>query len=286
MQERQPSRTALGAAAHRAAHQRHVGGRIFHDPFAHVVLGADADRIISELAGDPAARSLQLFIAARSRFAEDCFAAAVERGVRQAVVLGAGLDTMSLRQPHGGVGLRIYEVDHPATQQWKRNRLAEAGLTAPTTVTFVAVDFEKDDLGSTLAMAGLRSDAPAFFTWLGVVPYLHREAVIGTLRTIASIPNSEVVFDYTEPLENYDGIARARLSAVAERTAAIGEPWLTFFDPAEVEELLHGLGFGHQEDLGLAQIDIRYLGVRPEASRKRPGPHVLHALRRQTSHGG
>src|SRR5215470_18865403 len=201
MQEQQPSRTALGAAAYRAAHQHHDAGRIFYYPLARVVLGLDADRIIAELANDPASDPLRLFIAARSRFAEDCLAAAAEGGIRQAVVLGAGLDTMALRQPNADVGVRIYEVDHPATQQWKRNRLAEAGLTAPANVAYVAVDFEKDDLASALAMAGFRKDMPAFFTWLGVVPYLHRDTVITTLRTIADARNSEIVFDYTEPLE-------------------------------------------------------------------------------------
>jgi len=278
MQEQQPSRTALGAAAYRAAHQHHDAGRIFYDPLARVVLGLDADRIIAELANDPASGPLRMFIAARSRFAEDCLAAAAECGIRQAVVLGAGLDTMALRQPNADVGVRIYEVDHPATQQWKRNRLAEAGLTAPANVAYVAVDFEKDDLASALAMAGFRKDMPAFFTWLGVVPYLHRDAVITTLRTIADARNSEIVFDYTEPLENYSEVARARLSAVAEKAASIGEPWLTFFDPAEISELLRGLGFSRQEDLGLAEIEVKYLGVRPGDAKKRPGPHVLHAV--------
>jgi methyltransferase (TIGR00027 family) len=242
------------------------------------MLGADADRIISELAGDQAARPLQLFIVARSRFAEDCLGAAVRGGVRQAVVLGSGLDTMSLRQPHSDVGLRMYEVDHPATQRWKRSRMAEAGLMAPTSLTFVAVDFEKDDLRSKLAMAGFRSIVPTFFTWLGVVPYLQREAVLKTLEFIASIPNSEVVFDYAEPLENCSDLARVRLLDMAQRTAAIGEPWLTFFDPPEVAKLLRDLGFTRQEDLGLAQIDVRYQGAKFEAVKARPGPHVLHAV--------
>src|SRR5262245_48935930 len=277
MQEYQPSRTALGAAAHRAAHQHQDAGRIFHDPLARVVLGPDAERIIAEVANDPG--PLRLFIAARSRYAEDCLATAVKQGVRQAVVLGAGLDTMSLRQPHTSVGLHVYEVDHPATQQWKRTRLAEAGLKSSAGVTYVPVDFEKDDLASNLAKAGFRKDEPAFFSWLGVVPYLKRDSVIATQRMIAEVRNSELVFDYTEPLQNYGDVARARLTAVAEKAAAIGEPWLTFFDPGEINALLRDLGFDRQEDLGLAEIDVRYLGVSPENATTRPGPHVLRAGR-------
>jgi methyltransferase (TIGR00027 family) len=119
----QPSRTALAAAAMRAAHQTLDGGRIFNDPIAHAVLGPEADAMINAVAADPAQRQMSVFMAARSRFAEDSLDRAVSRGVRQVVILGAGLDTFSLRNPHAGLGLRVFEVDHPATQAWKRDRL-------------------------------------------------------------------------------------------------------------------------------------------------------------------
>ena len=123
MDEKEPSRTALGAAAYRAAHQTVEGGTIFADPLAHAILGANADAIIAQFAAaDPAQTSMRIFMAARSRFAEDCLALAAARGVRQAVILGAGLDTFSLRNQSRGQGLRVYEVDHPATQIWKRKR--------------------------------------------------------------------------------------------------------------------------------------------------------------------
>ena len=126
MQSGKPSRTALAAARHRAAHQLLEYGRIFADPLALRILGEDADAIAREAAENPSARRMRIFIAARTRFAEDALAAAVERGVRQLVVLGAGLDTYAWR---GGMRerVRIFEVDHPATQAWKRQRLAEAG---------------------------------------------------------------------------------------------------------------------------------------------------------------
>ena len=187
MDEKPPSRTALGAAAYRAAHQAIENGSIFTDPLARLILGAAADAIISEVAVDPAKRPMRMFIAARSRFAEDRLSAAVSRGVRQAVILGAGIDTLSLRNPNASSGLRMFEVDHPATQAWKRERLGEVGLAVPTSMTFVPIDLDKQGLMMGLLAAGFRPDNPAFFHWLGVVPYLRLETIAETLRFIASV---------------------------------------------------------------------------------------------------
>lgn len=277
MQTGQPSRTALGAAVQRAAHQTVDGGSIFNDPIARVVLGPEADSLINAVSADPAQRQMRVFMAARSRFAEDSLDMAVSRGVRQVVVLGAGLDTFSLRNPHAGLGLRVFEVDHPATQTWKRHRLGEANLAIPAMLTFTPVDFTRQDLANELAAAGFRADKPAFFCWLGVVPYLRREAIASILRFIASLPCSEVVFDYSEPLENYSPERRANVAAVAERTAAIGEPWLSYFDPAELAQDLRKHGFDELEDLGLADIAARYLGTQKQDGAAEAGPHVIRA---------
>jgi len=166
-QSRPPSRTAFIVAAHRAAHQKLEGGRIFADPFAHIILGKEAIAPDSEAEAETSQRPVRLFIAARSRFAEDCLSAAVSRGVRQAIILGAGLDTFSLRNPHVQLGLHVFEVDHPATQAWKRERLMQEGLTLPTSLTFAPVDFERQDLADGLRAVGFQSDQPAFFHWLG-----------------------------------------------------------------------------------------------------------------------
>jgi hypothetical protein len=128
MQAGEPSHTARGAAAYRAIHQTLEGGAIFSDPFASKILDDETRARLDETAADPSLRPMRLFIAARSRFSEDTLAAGVARGVRQVVVLGAGLDTFSLRNPYAGLGVRVFEVDYPATQQWKRERLNEAGL--------------------------------------------------------------------------------------------------------------------------------------------------------------
>jgi methyltransferase (TIGR00027 family) len=274
MQERQPSRTALGAAGYRAAHQVLDGAAVFADPFAHAILGDQAEAIIAALSADPSQAPARLFMAARSRFSEDAVAAAVTRGVRQAVVLGAGLDTFAMRNPHAELGLRVFEVDHPETQAWKLSRLAAAGLAIPTTLTFAPVDFEGDGLAAGLRDASFAPDQPAVFVWLGVAPYLGRPAIAATLGYIARIADAEVVFDYSEPLENYPPERRAEMTALGARAAAIGEPWLSHFDPGEMAELLRDQGFDILEDLTAGAITARYLGGEPPPG---PGPHVVHA---------
>ena len=279
MTERQPSRTALGAAGYRAAHQQLEGGKVFSDPLARTILGDDADAIIAGLSADPAQQRMRIFIAARSRFAEDSLAVAVSRGVRQAVVLGAGFDTFALRNPYSDLGLRVFEVDHPATQAWKRRRLSEVGLAIPASLTFAAIDFEHDDLGRGLRDVGFDPDRPAFFIWLGVVPYLEKAAIAATLRYIASVPASEVVFDYSEPLENYPPERQAAVAALGAYTAELGEPWLSHFDPLELAQQLQGYGFGDLEDLGTSQMAVRYLGAAADGTDGGPGPHMIRAAR-------
>ena len=277
MQPGQPSRTALAAASYRAAHQLLEEGRVFADPLATAVLGVPTAQLLAGDTQAPATRSMRLFTAARSRFAEDSLAAAVARGVRQYVVLGAGLDTFAHHNPFAAQGLRVFEVDYPATQAWKQQRLADAGLAAPASLTFAPVDFERQTLAQGLAAAGFDAAAPAFFAWLGVTVYLTREAVVDTLRFIAGVPGGEVVFDYGEPLSAFpEGEARARQAARAERAAAMGEPWITRLVPAELAAALQGFGFDDLEDLGPAQISRRFYGVE---RRDGPGGHFMRAAR-------
>lgn len=218
---------------------------------------------------------MRLFMAARSRFAEDHIASAVTRGVRQVVILGAGLDTFSIRNPHAC--LNVYEVDRPASQTWKHARLAEAGLPPPPSTHFIGINFETQELRPALTEAGVNLQAPVFFMWLGVVPYLTRDAIMATLTFIATLPGSEVVFDYSEPLENFPPERRQKIEALAARASAIGEPWLSYFDPAELTDLLHASGFDAVEDLGIADINARYLGKETQGSETGPGGHVIYA---------
>jgi methyltransferase (TIGR00027 family) len=276
MRDGQPSQTARGAAAFRAVHQAHEAAAIFRDPFAEKILDDETRAALHGIAADPSLRGIRLFIVSRSRFSEEALAASVARGARQVVVLGAGLDTFSLRNPY--VDVRVFEVDFPATQAWKRERLRDAGLAAPDTLTFAPVDFERESLADGLARAGFRRDRSAFFQWLGVSMYLNRETVFSTLDFIAGVQGSAVAFDYTEAFENQTPERRARLTAMAENAAARGEPWLSFFDPPEIAAVLRGKGFGDIEDLGFADLIKRYS---PELGRglQSGGGHVIRAAR-------
>lgn len=277
-----PSLTAKTAALLRAAHQVMEGGAIYPDPLAVSILGEDVDVISGFVREHPESDRLRLFIAARSRFAEDCIANAVARDVRQVVVLGAGLDTFGLRNPHAGKELRVFEVDRPETQQWKRECLAKANLQIPNWLSLVTVDFEQQAFLERLEAVGFNDDRPTFFTWLGVVPYLSRDTVFATLSLIARLPDAELVFDYGEPVDAYPPARRARYEAMIAKAAAAGEPWLSFFVPDELESVLCAIGFGEIEDLSPRDIAIRYFGEQ-DPPRDAPGAHIIRARRVQSS---
>ncbi|MEA2941083.1 MAG: hypothetical protein QOD09_1612 [Bradyrhizobium sp.] len=278
MQPGQPSRTALGAAGLRAAHQVLDRAAIFEDPLALRILGADADALLREAEADtdPYRQRLRWFIAARSRVADDALAAAAKRGARQLVVLGAGLDTTAYRALPSQ-DLRVFEVDHPATQSWKRERLAEAGIRLPTALSFVPIDFERGTLAEGLATAGFDSAQQTFFTWLGVVPYLTDEAIFSTLGFIAGLPGgAHVVFDYVNPPDTMtEPGRRAMHEALIARVAAAGEQLRNHFDSDALHARLKALGFRDVEDFGWPAIAARFLPGRPISSGG--GAHVLRA---------
>lgn len=278
MENKSFSRTAEGAALLRAAHQTLEGGRVFRDPHACAILGLTPEEAAARVGGDEGYRRMRLFVAARSRFAEGKIAVAVARGVRQVVVLGAGLDTFGLRNPYAAQGLRVFEADHPATQAWKRERIQAMGVAAPSLV-FAPVDFERDDLGEALAQAGVDRAAPTFFMWLGVTPYLSPAAIMATLRVAAAAPGAEVVFDYTEKQERQAGEARAFHEALLKGVAAVGEPIIGFFDPAELSRDLAALGMSAQEDLGIPEIAVRFFGAPPGSVPSGSAGHLIWARR-------
>jgi methyltransferase (TIGR00027 family) len=269
MEAGRPSSTAFSAARYRAAHQLLDGGRVFTDPYAVAILGRPESEVRAD-AEQPGRRLMRLFIAARTRFAEDTLARAYGRGIRQLVVLGAGLDTFAYRNPYPD--LRVFEVDHPDTQAWKKLRLAAAGVPVPPTVTYLPIDFERQTLADRLDLA----PAPTFFSWLGVVPYLTRDAFDATIGHLAGVGGAEVVFDYAEPPASLPPERRASHAERAARVARLGEPWRTYFRPAELREILRD--FADVEDLGPAQLAGRYFG-RPDLPPDTPGGHVLHARR-------
>jgi len=275
VQTGQPSRTARAAAVHRAVHQVLEKGRIFADPLALRILGEDAAALVRDAQQNPHRRRMRIFIAARTRFAEDALAAAIERGVRQLVVLGAGLDTYAYRGAQRD-RLRIFEVDHPATQAWKRQRLAEAEIPLPDALTFAPVDFERETLGEGLAAAGFDPAQRSFFTWLGVVPYLTQEAAFTTLRFIGGLPGgAQVVFDYSNPPDSLSAEMRIVHDMRAAYVAQVGEAWRSYFDSDALGVKLMALGFMEIEDLGPAQIAARYFPQLGAARDK--GGHIVRA---------
>lgn len=278
MIEGRPSRTAERAALRRAAHQLLDRPRLHDDPLALAILGeAQAAALRADpgrFEDGPFAPMLRAFLAVRSRLAEDALADAVAAGIRQYVVLGAGLDTFAYRNPYPT--LRVFEVDHPATQAWERGRLAEAHVDVPSGVTFAAIDFATDALPGVLRAAGLRSEEPSFFSWLGVTAYLEPPTVLATLAVIApfAADGGGVIFDYSFPTESLSARARAALEALAARAAAAGEPLRGFFEPEALSAALRGLGF---RDLGADQLNARFFSERADGLRVGPAGHILIA---------
>lgn len=267
----------------RAAHQVvDDEPKIFRDPFAVEISESASGRRIEDVGAElmtPACKLLRSAMVLRSRYAEDELAKAVGWGVRQYVLLGAGLDTYALRQPAQANYLRIFEVDTPGTQHWKASLLErrEAGL--PRNVTYVGADLEKDDLALSLRRAGFRADAPAFFSWLGVTQYLHEAAVEATLRQIAALPaGSAVAFSFNPPEETLDGADRAEAQAAAARSLAAGEPWLTRPMVQDLQRCLARFGFRRGRHLAPAEAQEVYFGERSDGLRAPRFEQLIYAF--------
>ncbi len=251
MAERDASMTARGVAGLRAAHQLiDDAPPILDDSVIARLLGPEMEEFIRaniDRYQAPAARALRSHVVLRSRVAEDALHESVARGVDQYLLLGAGLDTFAYRQPRWANGLTIVEVDHPSSQGDKRRALRWAGIEIPPNVKYADVDFEHETLDEGLRRCGVGFDRKTFFSWLGVTMYLTREAIDAVLATVASFTKgSEIVLTFAQPPED-DSDAGSRY--FAERAAAAGEPWISYFRPAEMETILRGHGFS----------DVRFL---------------------------
>jgi len=190
---------------------------------------------------------------------------AVKRGATQYVILGAGLDSFAYRRPDLVDRLRVFEVDHPATQTWKRGRLRELNIAEPPNVVFTPIDFQKESLLDGLRKSGYKLDAPSFFSWLGVTVYLSRTAVFDTLQTVAAMARgSHIIFQYLLPISALDDESRRMDEFIQRYAAAHGEPYLTFFAPGELTEEVRRLGFNIIEDLGPQEANTRYFANRTD----------------------
>ncbi len=266
------SKTALGVALMRALHR--IVDRepyVIDDPVSPVLFG---DMARAWLAHDPSWASapervaIRGHVLVRSAFAEDRLHAAVGRGARQFVALGAGYDTFAYRQPPWMHGVRVYEVDAPATQADKRRRLAEARIPIPGNVTFLAVDLESEALRDRLAAAGFMLDEPAFFSCLGVMVYLTRAAAEAILRFVASLPQrSEIALTFSQP---------GGAGQLEHRVAAIGEPLRMRITSSDLQGWLRSLGFTEVALLP-AEAALHYLGRREDVLTILPGTQIAAA---------
>lgn len=256
--------TALGVASRRAAHQiLDDPPKVLDDPIAVPILGPEffADPVRH---ADPRSRAFRAYMVARSRYAEDNLASAVAAGVSQYVILGAGLDTFAYRNPFSA--LHVFEVDVPVMQEWKRGKLASAAIVEPAKLTFVPLDFEHQTLAAGLAEAGFDASRPAFFSWLGVIPYLTLTAFRATLDLIAAMPSgSGLAFDYSLAEEELSPRLHAARKSLAARVAAAGEPFRLFFRSEQMENELKSAGFQRIEQCDHIDLNSRYFTNRTDS---------------------
>ncbi len=268
MQTGIPSHTALRVAIRRAAHQLADPPPVLNDPIAVRLIGPGYANDM-ERAMHAVGRDFRAFMAARSRYAEDRLAESVAAGVRQYVILGAGLDTFAYRSPFPQI--RVFEVDFPATQEWKHSLLADAAIAIPPSLTFVPLDLEHHTLLESLREAGFDAAQPACFSWLGVVPYLTMAGFRASLRSVGQLPaGTSLTFDYAFPPETLSPARRIIFDRLAGRVAAAGEPFQLFFRPDEVEEELRNAGFHRIEQVDHDGLNACYFAGRADGLKLSP----------------
>jgi len=273
--ENRASQTAQFAAAHRAYHLMHDRPAILEDDAAGWLLGPPLSAILHAaplrwLFWRPLiakVRPISAFVVIRSRYAEDCLAQAIRGGCRQYVILGAGLDSWALR--HTEPGVTVFELDQPATQQWKAARIRDRLGAAPAHLVLIPIDFEREAIADVLAAAPGRQydrEAPALVSWLGTICYLTHDAIAGTFASLAAAcaPGSRVVFDYFEPKERMSPADLQLFETLDAGGARRGEPMQTLLAAEEMAEILAAAGWRVVEDLSAPEIRRRYLAQRTD----------------------
>jgi methyltransferase (TIGR00027 family) len=274
-----PSATAMAVAVSRGSHRAYDEPPwILDDPYALLLAGPawrDIHASDEAVFAEPVRRQSRSSIVVRSRYAEDRLLAGC---YRQYVILGAGLDSFAWRRP-GLVGqMRVFEVDHPATQAWKRARADDLGLPIRDGHIFVPVDFEAEPLEAALNRARLDWSQPVFFSWLGVIIYLTTEAVEATLRTVAACaPGSEVVLSYDASEPFLDEVARKMVNIESKMVAAAGEPYTLTFSPAEAETLVRCCGLAVADHLTPTDLYDRYFSGRADGLRPSTAERLMAA---------
>ena len=294
MEEGHPSETALLAAMTRATHLfQDSEPKVLRDDLALQLSGFENETalqhavkaLLTEVAhhfGMEFAQRLSQYSRAlmtmRNRYAEDELSNAIEHGVGQYVILGAGLDSFAYRRRDLVEVLRVFEVDHPATQQWKRARLRTLSVPLPTHLTFIPINFEQQTLKEGLQTGGYKADAPVFFSWLGVTYYLTEEAIFETLRSVATAaPGTEIVFEYGLPGSLLDEESRRVWATLQATVAARGEPMLSMFEPTTLAARVKDLGFSQVWDFGPEEANARYFTGRTDGLHAPPYAHLMRA---------
>jgi methyltransferase (TIGR00027 family) len=262
IEERPASRTAIGVAVLRALHELYDDApKILSDPIIPLLLDKEVlqkAKANLEWYQDPLTTALRSHVVLRSRYAEDSLHEAVVSGVHQYVILGAGFETFAYRQPAWADPLRIFEVDHPASQRAKMKRLRLAGVSLPPNLEFVSADFETTSLRDILSHSSIDFTAPAFFSCLGVLVYLAEDSVKAIFQVTASFPKlSEIVFTFSQGNLASRDERRSRPS-LAESAAAVGEPWRSYHDPDVLRRELFEIGFSEVSFLSPQEAKDRY----------------------------
>lgn len=271
------------AAVARAHHLLYRDGPIvFEDPYALQLIGPTWRRIVSsqilrwivfrKLLWSLRPASAQIL--ARARYAEDCLDAAIESGIRQFIIVGAGLDSFALRRRDIGDAVTVLELDHPSTQQIKRFRLRHVAPDLPRYLEFVPIDFEHEALCDALIRSSFDYQRPAFFSWLGTTHYLTNDATLATLRSLTTCAsrNSELVFDYSVPNEMIPASEVEFVRRLERFTVRRGEPMIGKFAPHELARQVQELGWAVLENVSGEEQGARYFagysdpGFRPPAS--------------------
>jgi methyltransferase (TIGR00027 family) len=286
MKQDQRSRTAEATAAIRAYHILHDNPIVFEDPFAiqltsptwRLICGSRilAWLVMRKILG--ALRPAGAYVLGRSRYAEDQLEKAIREGVDQYVLVGAGLDSFALRRQDLATRLKVYELDHPASQDSKRNRLAQLNISSPKNLMFISVDFENESISDALEKSSFSRERRTFFSWLGTTGYLSRVAVFRTLESILSCaaPGSEIVFDYDISKEFVDSADLLMIEKVERFTARRGEPLISSFDPKTFPQEVCNLGFELVENLSPKKQEERYFYGRKDNFRPSPSSYLAH----------
>ncbi|MHB8489091.1 MAG: class I SAM-dependent methyltransferase [Candidatus Dormibacteria bacterium] len=263
---RGPSRTALMAAMGRALHRNGSSPHILDDWLASDLAGDEGRVILDNMRATVTADRLaafQAWTAARSRFVEDFIVDAAASGVRQCVVLGAGLDSFAYRHVDLLERLTVFEVDHPLSQAWKQRLLHELQVELPRNLVFAAIDFEAEALGESLSAFGFEARELAVISWIGVTMYLTHEAINATLSSVSRFaPGTRLVLSFDQPSNVLDPPGRALLADVRRTAATLGEPFISLFTRDEIERLLLSHGFNQVTHFGADDAQGRYFCAR------------------------